>query len=101
LAVCIAWAETGGFSDKKLIRHHNWFGFKKNKRRLFTGLFGANYCHYPDVETMLRDYRLRESEICQQNGFRSEAELWGWVEHHYATDEDYANKLQQAKRSLF
>jgi hypothetical protein len=88
--------ETGGFSDETLLNHNNWFGFRRNRRGLFSGLFGGGYCHYDDVATMLRDYRLWEQGVCQREGIETESAMRQYVETRYATDPRYAQKLAQA-----
>ena len=91
-ALAIALLETGGFTDRNLMRTHNWFGFRPNGRGYQSGTKN-HYAVYANAANALRDYQANELSVCQRNGITTEAAYRRWVYWHYAEDEEYQIKL--------
>lgn len=86
--------ETGNFSDKRLMKTHNWFGFRPNGRGFQNGV-KQRYGTYATGEAMLADYREWEMGRVIRHALYSETEFRQWVYTHYAEDGDYQGKLIQ------
>ncbi|WP_461139370.1 glucosaminidase domain-containing protein [Spirosoma pomorum] len=91
-AVAIAVLETGHFSSRKMMRTHNWFGFRKN-RRGFQKRVRGGYGEYASAQLMLADYQAWERDICLKYGLSNEQAFRRWIVRHYAEDPAYSTKL--------
>lgn len=94
-AVAIAVLETGHFSSRHMMKTHNWFGFRKN-RRSFQLWTSKGYGVYATPQLMMRDYQAWEWEICTKYNLSSESAFRNWINKHYAEDPKYPQKLATA-----
>lgn len=91
-AVAIALLETGHFRSKAMMKSHNWFGFRANKRGFQRGV-RRGYGEYASAELMLADYQAFEGNVCQRYSLNDEAAFRRWIVRHYAEDPRYGQKL--------
>ncbi len=94
-AVAIAVLETGHFHSRSMMKHHNYFGFRGN-RRGFQIRVQRGYGVYATGAAMMADYQAWEQEICARHGLTTEAAFRRWIYRHYAEDPHYATKLATA-----
>lgn len=91
-AVAIAVLETGNFQSKNMMKSHNWFGFRAN-RRGFQKRIRNGYGEYASPKMMLADYQAWEGDICLKYGLTNEGAFRRWIVKHYAEDPNYSAKL--------
>jgi len=98
-ALCIALLETGGFRARWMMKHHNWFGFRRNRRNYQTRT-ERGYNVYADPQTMLRDYAEFERDTCQRYSLLTEGAFREWVFINYAEDPNYKKKFLQNLKQI-
>lgn len=91
-ALAIAVLETGNFQAKGMMKSHNWFGFRANKRG-FQRRVRKGYGEYDSAQLMLADYQAWEGDICVRYGLNDERAFRRWIVRHYAEDPLYGQKL--------
>ncbi len=91
-ALAIAVLETGGFRSKRMMKSHNWFGFRRDGRG-YQLRVKRGYGVYASAEMMLKDYADWESEIIIRYSLNSETAFRNWICSHYAEDPAYGQKL--------
>ncbi len=91
-ALAIAVLETGHFRARGMMRSHNWFGFRAN-RRGFQRRVKKGYGEYASGQMMLADYQAWEGDICVRYGLNDEQAFRRWIVRHYASDPQYGQKL--------
>ena len=93
--MALAVLETGHFSSRHMMKTHNWFGFRKN-RRPFQMWIKKGYGVYATPQLMMRDYQAWESDLCIRHNLTTEAAFRNWINKHYAEDPHYPAKLATA-----
>lgn len=91
-AMAIALLETGRFSARRMMKTHNWFGFRATKRG-YQMRVARGYGVYASGQMMLRDYVAWETEMTSRYDLNTKAKWRAWVKTHYAEDPQYGPKL--------
>ena len=84
IAQAIYRLETGNGKSLLYKKHNNLFGFRKNKRKIYTGLTKTLYCIYPDKYSSVLDYSYFERNLIKKYKIKSKAHFIKCLAINYA-----------------